>query len=419
MTKKGLKIFYLLPLSFFLSFFFLAFEGQAATVSCNVYGTVLDNYNETMCRAQGGTVIKTEIPLAPTPEVPFRPGSTQSQSQQTAKAADTPSLLENITPGSSGIQNYIESMYIFLIGMVGIISTIVIMIGGLIWISSMGNAARVTEAKDWIAGAIAGLALALFSYMILFIINPDLVSFKPLNPGKVATNSSTATQAPEDLVSGCCIVGSESGISCFYSSKSACKGNFSDTCPASCRGNMVQSEKGDTCQKYGNPENNVISFNTITPTKSSDCNVYDDLFKEMSIKYDINVALLKAIATAESHCNPNAKSDAGALGVMQLMPATASLVNGGTVTESELYNPRTSIELGAKYLKANQQGLEDWIAGYNGGYGTNPSARGTLGPLADSQNCSGAKAYECCIQPGKLAQTQDYVFKVKGYMLGY
>jgi hypothetical protein len=230
--------------------------------SCNLYGNVLDNYNDTLCRAQGGTVIEIEIPLAPTPDIPFKYGSTQSQSQsqsqQTAKAADTPSLLDNITPGSSGIQNYIQSMYIFLIGMVGIIATIVIMIGGLIWISSMGNAARVTTAKDWIAGAIAGLALALFSYMILYLINPDLVSFKPLNPGKVELIKPGLVDPDGNRnINGCCQV---QGNMCANTTQFGCTeygGSF--TAGGSCEGNACVNN--GTTAGTGSPNNGDCNEN--------------------------------------------------------------------------------------------------------------------------------------------------------------
>jgi hypothetical protein len=83
------------------------------------------------------------------------------------------------------IGQYINSIYKYAIGVVGILATIVIMIGGLIWITSMGNAQRVSSAKDWIGSALTGLALAMFSYTLLYIINPDLVNFKGVNPDKV------------------------------------------------------------------------------------------------------------------------------------------------------------------------------------------------------------------------------------------
>ena len=68
-------------------------------------------------------------------------------------------------------------------------------------------------------------------------------------------------------------------------------------------------------------------------------------FKEAAEKYNVDVNLLKAIAKAESNFNPNAVSSAGALGVMQLMPSTASSLgisnayNAKAVKEAFSWNP--------------------------------------------------------------------------------
>ncbi|PLX27762.1 hypothetical protein C0583_00785 [Candidatus Parcubacteria bacterium] len=86
---------------------------------------------------------------------------------------------------TSSIAKYIKSIYQYAIGVVGIIATVIIMINGLIWITSMGNASRISGAKDWIIAALTGLALAMFSYTLLWIVNPDLVKFKDLNLEKV------------------------------------------------------------------------------------------------------------------------------------------------------------------------------------------------------------------------------------------
>ena len=47
---------------------------------------------------------------------------------------------------------------------------------------------------------------------------------------------------------------------------------------------------------------------------------YQSLVEEAAQKYDLSPALLSAVMVAESHGNPHAKSSAGALGLMQLMP---------------------------------------------------------------------------------------------------
>ena len=74
----------------------------------------------------------------------------------------------------------------------------------------------------------------------------------------------------------------------------------------------------------------------------------DSIFEEAASTYDISVDLIKAVAKAESNFNPNAVSKAGAIGVMQLMPATARSLG---VTDP--YDARQNIMGGAKYLKEN------------------------------------------------------------------
>ena len=49
----------------------------------------------------------------------------------------------------------------------------------------------------------------------------------------------------------------------------------------------------------------------------------DEIFDKVSQEYGVDVNLLKAVAQAESGFDTNAVSYCGAMGIMQLMPATA------------------------------------------------------------------------------------------------
>lgn len=73
--------------------------------------------------------------------------------------------------------------------------------------------------------------------------------------------------------------------------------------------------------------------------------VYDEYFEQAQEMYGVDSALLKAVAKAESDFNPDARSSAGAMGIMQLMPKTAA-----SLGVSNPYDPKQSILGGAKYL---------------------------------------------------------------------
>lgn len=81
---------------------------------------------------------------------------------------------------STWIGEYIIGIYNFGIGLIGIIAMFAIAIGGTMWIISAGNPGRIKEAQAWIVGGLTGLGLGLGSYLILSLVNGDLVDFRPL-----------------------------------------------------------------------------------------------------------------------------------------------------------------------------------------------------------------------------------------------
>lgn len=85
----------------------------------------------------------------------------------------------------SWLNIYIAGIYKYAIGIVAILATIVMMIGGVVWITAAGDSGRINEAKQWITGAVTGLVLAFSSYTILYFVNPDLVKLKPIRVEKI------------------------------------------------------------------------------------------------------------------------------------------------------------------------------------------------------------------------------------------
>ena len=87
---------------------------------------------------------------------------------------------EEITISDTSIGEYVKSVYGYAIGIVGILATVVLMAGGIIWITAGGNSERIGNAKSWITASLTGLVLVLCSYMILYYVNPSLVNFEPI-----------------------------------------------------------------------------------------------------------------------------------------------------------------------------------------------------------------------------------------------
>ena len=65
----------------------------------------------------------------------------------------------------------------------------------------------------------------------------------------------------------------------------------------------------------------------------------------------LSAALLWAIMRQESAYQRAARSKAGAWGLLQLLPSTASRLNGSPVTETALTDPDLNVRLGARYLR--------------------------------------------------------------------
>lgn len=117
------------------------------------------------------------------------------------------------------------------------------------------------------------------------------------------------------------------------------------------------------------------------PVNRSEIN---ELISKYADKNGLDEDFVKAVINQESGFNPNATSHCGAMGLMQLMPATAQ---GLGVTNA--YDAEQNIEGGTKYLKGlmdrfgNDKSLA--LAAYNAG----PNAvkkYGGIPPYAETQN---------------------------------
>ncbi len=103
---------------------------------------------------------------------------TMMEGAESARGADQVSDLF----GTSGVFSTITNVLLFA---VGAISVIMIIIGGLRYVTSGGNTANVTAAKNTILYAVVGVVIALFAFAM---VNFVLTSFTPGGTGTSGTD---------------------------------------------------------------------------------------------------------------------------------------------------------------------------------------------------------------------------------------
>ena len=120
------------------------------------------------------------------------------------------------------------------------------------------------------------------------------------------------------------------------------------------------------------------------------------LINRMAQREGLDPALAHAVIATESEYRPTARSPKGAVGLMQLMPATAERFG---VPRAQRHVPEANLRAGLRYLKwliAHFDGdVRLALAGYNAGEGA-------------------VQKYGNRIPP--YPETQNYVRKVKGYL---
>lgn len=85
-----------------------------------------------------------------------------------------------------------------------------------------------------------------------------------------------------------------------------------------------------------------------------------------SVRHGVDAALLFALIEVESSYRPNAVSPKGAMGLMQLMPATAQ-----QYAVADPYDPSDNVEAGTQHLRSllDRYDVDSALAAYNAGEG--------------------------------------------------
>ncbi|HKK45936.1 MAG TPA: transglycosylase SLT domain-containing protein, partial [Balneolaceae bacterium] len=130
-------------------------------------------------------------------------------------------------------------------------------------------------------------------------------------------------------------------------------------------------KEGPQIADYYNPETNSNNSGIISP--------YDGIIKKVADSAGVDWLLVASIVAQETKFNPNSKSWAGAIGLMQVLPRFSNVAD----TDS-LYNVKTNLKEGIRIIKkhlhhyAYMDSTDRWsfaLAAYNAGEGHIADAR--------------------------------------------
>lgn len=158
-------------------------------------------------------------------------------------------------------------------------------------------------------------------------------------------------------------------------------------------------------------------------------NRYDEIFRKHTRTYfgRMSWKWFKAQSIQESSLRPNAKSTAGAMGLMQLMPATFQEIRKELGLPNAPYDPSANIHAGIRYNlkcfnvwtedRSNREVLKLMFASYNAGPGNIVRAQKVV---RDGRVCDG-KHWDCIrrglpkVTGSHSKETIQYVANVEQY----
>ena len=141
---------------------------------------------------------------------------------------------------------------------------------------------------------------------------------------------------------------------------------------------------------------------------------YQEEIVSNSQKNKLNPLLVTALMRQESAFQPDVKSPVGAVGLMQLMPATAKMVASQIkLPQYSLVNPKDNIALGTLYLKHTHEHYKNdsmlAVASYNAGPGN----------VSKWIKQYGLKDHDAFVEKIPFEETQKYVEAVFGNYWNY
>jgi soluble lytic murein transglycosylase-like protein len=138
-----------------------------------------------------------------------------------------------------------------------------------------------------------------------------------------------------------------------------------------------------TFHSYDVPEARTVrTTRAVAPSASQE---YRDLIEQHAARHAVRPELVRAVIAVESAFNPRARSHKGAMGLMQLMPATAA-----DYGVRNAYDPVENIRAGVAYLRNLLDRFDDneelALAAYNAGPGAVDRHGRRIPPYRETQD---------------------------------
>jgi hypothetical protein len=140
---------------------------------------------------------------------------------------------------------YINGFYKYFAGAMGVIAAMMVMWGGIKWLTAGGNSSRVKDAKDTVYSAMIALLLTFGSYILLYSINPEIVKLRLPTVNRVVPI--------EQAMAKC----SQNQRSTIDFSKSTCNPNSEECCGKTMALNLGEGKTGE-CQWDISYEKNTL-----------------------------------------------------------------------------------------------------------------------------------------------------------------
>lgn len=210
--------------------------------------------------------ITTKLTSAQTNFIEFKP-QIPIPGLSTQGGISTDPVSGNLTSDLLG--RYIQAIYTYGLSIAGILAAIVMMAGGLLWLTSGGSENKISRAKTMIVSSLIGLLLLFSAWMILNTINPALL--------KMNTISLTMIKPVPEEKYGCCVAPLSSPLqssyySAIYTTNRECEDYPEiDNKKSSFYENMIPNprlESTASCEEVGccNVEAKIFTGNIISST---------------------------------------------------------------------------------------------------------------------------------------------------------